>query len=376
MNRIKTIVMAALALVVMFAGQTAAQTVPTLSVSAGPPNGVGATVTIEWSGLPLAQGYTLEAGTTPGVANIATVNLPASVTRVVVFAPNGTYYVRVRGFAGALTGDFSPVQAVTVGGPVTCGTLVAPTVAAANSSYLSVKVDWTPVAGAVGYMVEYSRINGTTELAEPAGPTVNSVTKYAGFTGNFFVRVVAHNSCGETAASGYVPFSITNSPGSGPRTPDPAPGTLIPRASLGYALGVIQQVAGQYPGALQNSCVEHGGNNEFLFRVVQRLRAIDSRWGLNNKRGHQGMSQDVISYNPTDRQDLGEPQVYLWDIISGHCGSGRADVWFNDITDVTWFGGGRDICEPQGRPDYGGTWCARWMIEPYIRAGFPPDPRQ
>lgn len=364
MNRLKTTAMAALALAIMFAGPAAAQTVPALAVSAGAPTGVGATVTIQWSALPLAQGYTLEAGTSPGVANIATVNLPASITQVVVFAPNGTYYVRVRGFAGAIAGEFSPVQAVTVGGPVTCGPLAAPTVAATNGSYLSVKVDWTPVPGAIGYMVEYTRINGITELAEPAAPTVNSVSKYAGFTGNFFVRVVAHNACGEQAASAYMPFSITNSPGTGPRTPDPAPGTIIPRANLHYLRSVVEQAAVQYRGDLLNSC----GSSTFMYRVVRALRAIDSRWGLNYKRGWPGdLSHDIVSYNPTGRPDNGESQVYLFDIIGGHCGSNPGPNW-QDVTNETWAGRGNPAC--------GSEWCARWTIDPYLRAGFPPDGRQ
>jgi hypothetical protein len=374
MKRLKTLTMTAVALVFLLSAPAAAQTVPTLAAIVGPPNGFGAVVTLQWSALPLAQGYTLEAGVEPGVA-LLSYSVPASVTQVALFAPNGTYYVRIRGFAGSIVGEFSAVQTVVVGGPVTCPPLVAPTIAAENSSYLSVKVDWTPVAGATGYMVEYSRYNGVTELAEAAGPTVNSVSKYAGTTGHFFVRVVAHNACNEQAASGYIPFEITSGAGTGPRTPDPAPGTIIPRANLHYLRAVVEQVAAQYPGDFFNSCATH----TYLYRVVHRLRQIDSRWGLNDKRGWPGAfgSHDVVSYNPTDRPDNGEPQVYLYDIIANHCPfSGNPAPNWADVTEATWFGGGRSICAPQGRPDYGGTWCARWTLDPYIRAGFPPDPRQ
>jgi hypothetical protein len=356
MTRLKTTAMAALALAIMFAGPAAAQTVPTLAVSAGAPTGVGATVTIQWSSLPGAQGYTLEAGTSPGVANIATVNLLASMgTRVVVFAPNGTYYVRVRGFAGALVGEFSPVHAVTVGGPVTCGPLAAPAVAASNSSYLTVKVDWTPVAGAIGYMVEYSRFNHITELAEPVGPVTNSVTKYAGFPGNFYVRVVAHSACGEVAASAYVPFELTNI---GPRTPDPSPGQRLPIPAYGEA--VVEAVAARFPGDLHNSCAEHGGNNVFMFRVVQALRQRDSRWGLNWKRGNRGdLSQDIVTYNYGPGSDEDTRNVYIIDIVSQHCGNRPGPAWI-DQTPATIAGGG----------------IGRWTLQPYVRAGFPPDGRQ
>jgi hypothetical protein len=99
-------------------------------------------------------------------------------------------------------------------------------------------------------------------------------------------------------------------------------------------------------------------------RVVQRLRQIDSRWGLNDKRGNRGdMSQDIIAYNPTNRPDNGESQIYLFDIISGHC-TGRADVWFQDVTGPTWAGRGSPAC--------GTEWCARWTIDAYLRAGLTP----
>jgi hypothetical protein len=54
----------------------------------------------------------------PGVP-LLTYNVDASITQGAVYAPNGTYYVRVRGFAGSILGEFSAVQTVVVGGPVT-----------------------------------------------------------------------------------------------------------------------------------------------------------------------------------------------------------------------------------------------------------------
>jgi len=363
MKRLKITAAAALALAIMLSGQAAAQTVPTLAVSAGAGNGVGATVTIEWSALPLAQGYTLEAGSAPGVANIATVNLPASITRIIVFAPNGTYYLRVRGFAGAIAGDFTPVQTVTVGGPPVCPPLAAPTVTAENSSYLSVKTTWTPADGAVGYMVEYGRFDGVTELAEPVGPTVNTVNKYAGFTGNFFVRVVAHNACGEAAASAYVPFEITSSPGTSPRAPDPPPGQLLPIPS--YAQGVVFEMARVYAGPLSRACKN---NHEFLFLLLRELRRYDSRWGLNWKRGDvgQGMSSDIVSYNPTHLPDEGNGQVYIFDVIGAECEGNYPS--FGNATPVTWSARGNPACGA-------GTWCTKWTLQPYINAGFVPDGR-
>ena len=48
---------------------------------------------------------------------------------------------------------------------------------------------------------------------------------------------------------------------------------------------------------------------------MQALRRIDTRWGMNMKRGNQGLSEDILAYNPTNRPDNGEPQIYLFDAI-------------------------------------------------------------
>ncbi len=335
----------------------AAQDTPGLSASVN-----GTAVTIQWTGVPGAAGYHLIVN-----GSVTTeVNLPATTTMIVVDAPAGSYRLRVRGTAGSVQGPFSNEVTLNVGsappgsGGGACTQPPAPVVTTAVAGAI-VTVTWPAVPGVVGYRVEFSRTPGGTEVVQnlPAGQT--SYSQFVPLLGTFYVRVVTGNACG-AATSVEKSFTIDNlSVGSGPRAPDPAPGQLIPRASLGYAGGVIAQVAAEFNGDLQNSCREHGGNNIFMFRLVQRLRQIDGRWGLNDKRGNAGdMSQDILAYNPTSRADNGESQVYLYDVISGHCG-GRADVWFDDVTDVTWSGRGNPAC--------GTTFCARWTIDQYLRAG-------
>jgi hypothetical protein len=359
-------VAATCALLALSAQNAAAQTT-TLRVSAN-----GASVTIDWDPIPTALGYTLQAGTASGSYEIASVNLPPSVTRIVVNAPSGIYFLRVRGFNQLGVGPFSNEASVTVGGntpfpgPAPCSAPPAPAVTATGVGQ-SVQVRWSDV-GAAGYRVEFSRTPDGTELVQTVGGNQTSYLQFVGMLGTFYVRVVAGTACG-ISTSQTIPFTITGGvTGSGPRTPNPAPGTLIPRSSLGYALGVIQEVARRHPGDLLNSCVEHGGNNVFMFRVVQALRAIDSRWGMNDKRGHRGdMSQDILAYNPTDRPDDGEAQIYIWDIIAGHC-TGNPGVWMNDVTDITWAGRNSGMC--------GTEFCARWTIDRYLLAGFPADKRE
>jgi hypothetical protein len=116
---------------------------------------------------------------------------------------------------------------------------------------------------------------------------------------------------------------------------------------------VVEEVARQYPGDLRNSCREHGGNNRFLFRVVERLRQEDTRWGLNWKRANVGdMSQDAVTYNYGSDPDEGTFWVHVVDIIGGHCGSNPNPTWI-DQTRLYSTG-------------------ARWTLIPYLDAGYTP----
>jgi hypothetical protein len=344
---------------VAFAAVRASAQAPTLTVTVNAPS-----VAINWTPVPGALGYTLQAGTAAGLSNIASVNLPASITRIAVVAPPGVYYLRVRAFSGTVAGPFSNEAVANMFGPApppSCQPPAAPSVTA-NVQGGNVTLNWPSVAGAIGYQVQWSRFSGGTELVENS--STNSHSKYVGVPGTFYARVVALTSCGN-ATSAEVPFTIVTLTGSGPRTPNPAPGQMLPLPS--YGQNVVIQMAQQYRGDLLNSCRDTGGNNTFVFRVVQALRQRDTRWGLNYKRGQKGeLSQDIVAYNGTANPDEGESHVYLIDIISGHCGSNPDWNW-GDVSAVTWANRGQSYC--------GTEWCAYWTLDPYIRAGFPPDPR-
>ncbi len=106
--------------------------------------------------------------------------------------------------------------------------------------------------------------------------------------------------------------------------------------------GVISQLARERGDLLYNSCREHGGNNEFMFEAVRRLRQAtgSNRWGMNIKRGNQGLSQDIVTYfyGPEGTEMEGDIRVYIIDIISGHCGDRPGPNW-DDVTDKTRVGG-------------------------------------
>ena len=104
-------------------------------------------------------------------------------------------------------------------------------------------------------------------------------------------------------------------------------------------VSVVQAVAAANPGALANSCQEHGGTWEFMDRVVEALRAIDGRWGYNCKRGNcNDISLDVVDYYRGSAPDTaaanGSSDVAIIDIIAGHCGPTPSPTW-GDVTQFT-----------------------------------------
>jgi len=115
---------------------------------------------------------------------------------------------------------------------------------------------------------------------------------------------------------------------------------------------IVRAVAGQFPGALQNSCQEHGGSWEFMDRTVDALRAKDGRYGYNAKRGNMNdPSLDVVSYFYANGDNIqNRAEVYIFDLIAGHCGATPSTAWV-DVTDITFSSGtiGRTMFPRPGR---------------------------
>jgi hypothetical protein len=126
-----------------------------------------------------------------------------------------------------------------------------------------------------------------------------------------------------------------NVPGDG--IPDNPPQAVWPAPGPDGS-AVVNAVAAEHPDWLTGSCVEQGGNNEFLFEVVRRLRMQDDRWGLNWKRGVIGdMSQDVVDYHYGEGISEESTEVYIIDVIGGHCpedGTPPQPAWI-DVTQAT-----------------------------------------
>lgn len=321
----------------------------------GPPAApVGLVVSVSGTsvtfGVQLPAGLTgllLLAGTAPGTTQVV---LPMSVSQqnTVNNVPPGVYYARMVAVnAGGPSPASNEVQ-VVVTAPL-CNPPAAPTVAAQVAG-TAVGLSWNAIGGAVGYRLDVSQSpGGPLIVSQTLPPSSTSISNPNVAPGTYYVKVVVANTCGQTAVSPELAVTVNAPPPGSNRTPNPPPGQQLP---LPNRSNVVNQIAQQYPGDLQNSCVTAGGNNTWLFRLVQRLRQEDTRWGLNWKRGRIGdMSQDILTYNWGSEADEGTRQIYVLDVIGGHCGPTPSASWNN----VTGQGGADAI----------------WTLQPYTAAGFP-----
>jgi hypothetical protein len=306
---------------------------------------------------------------TPGSDGRTVYRLPSPL------ASGHTYYWRSRAADGANTGPYSAIFSFSIIDPVV---IEAPTPLEPNGNISSNRPEFkirngrvSGPAGTVLYRMELATAPDPSAIVAVVTGTPNSngtTTMSVGdlpWSRTFYWRVWATDGVTQSPYSTVMSFttpappapppaptpppspspSPTPSPspapplpgGGGGRTPDPAPGQRLPLPSYGYS--VVQQVAAARPDLLRNSCQDHGGSWGFMDLVVDTLRTYDTRWGYNWKRGNVGdPSMDVIDYHFGPGRDEGSIDVYIIDIIGGHCGSNPSPSW-NDVTGATAAGG-------------------------------------
>ncbi len=286
-----------------------------------------------------------------------------------------TYYWRARALDGANTGPYSEATSFRVVEPVVLDAPV-PLEPVGNITTISPvfklrngRIDGT---SNVVYRIEVgtapdpgSIVAVLTATPDPSGTTSIAVGNVP-YATTYYWRTYATDGTVTTPYSSVISFRTPNAPTTTPPPAPPPPGGQPPTAPPqngqrtpnptsgrlplpGYGASVVSDVAAQYPSALRNSCQEHGGTWEFMDRLVDRLRTFDSRWGYNWKRGNVGdPSMDVVDYNFGSQRDEGTTDVYIIDVIGGHCGNSPSPAWV-DQTDVTrsqgtigrWTGRGR-----------------------------------
>jgi predicted phage tail protein len=266
----------------------------------GPPGNfwartVGRTVSFTWTAATTgaaATSYTIEAGSAPGLANLAQLATGTPATSFdVPNVPAGTYWVRVRGSNGAGTGAPSQDVAIVMGTSSGCvGLPGAPVLLAPVTSGTNVALHWNPPtlgSLATGYVLMAGSGPGTSDLAVLG--TGSAATSFAASAppGLYFVRVAASNACGTGPASNEVSFTLgADLPG--------APGDLaatvtaggqvsltwVPPATGGPATAYLLE-AGSAPGLSDLAVISTGSPVTAFAAVAQpgnyyvRVRAVN-----------------------------------------------------------------------------------------------------
>lgn len=113
------------------------------------------------------------------------------------------------------------------------------------------------------------------------------------------------------------------------RTADPPPGQRLPMPDV---QAFIFQAANARPDLLlTQSCPRNLKyvTNPWLDYIIDQLRTLDTRWGYNGKPNRSAADNsgvpvvaagDEIAYHFGAGPDEGSPDVYLIDILIGHCG--------------------------------------------------------
>lgn len=160
-----------------------------------------------------ATSYTIEAGSAPGLGNLARLDTGSNRTAFdVANVPVGTYWVRVRGSNAAGVGAPSQDVAIVMGNSSGCVGLPGPPVLLTPVvGGLNVNLTWNaPALGsaATGYVLYAGSSSGLSNLA--AFGTGSSATSFAASApaGLYYVRVAASNSCGVGPVSNEVSFTL------------------------------------------------------------------------------------------------------------------------------------------------------------------------
>ncbi|HYE85209.1 MAG TPA: hypothetical protein VEA16_02550 [Vicinamibacterales bacterium] len=264
-----------------------------------------------------------------------------------------TYYWRTRAVDGANSGPYSEVASFSVIPPAV---IDAPVAISPSGKLNTNKPEFRVTNGAisgtsgVAYRFELSTAGDFSNMAAVVTVPVNgsgSTTMTVGelpYKTTFYWRVRGTDGAKESSYSNTQSFTTSDPP-----APPPSGGGGVPagvptgsggRAAPGggvpsYGPSVVNAVAAANPGALRNSCQDHGGSWQFMDMVVDTLRTYDTRWGYNGKRGSMhDASHDAIAYNYGGGADLHSTEVYIIDIIGGHCGSNPTPAWI-DVTGAT-----------------------------------------
>jgi hypothetical protein len=245
----------------------------------------------------------------------------------------GTYYVKVRGMNGAVGSEASNEVALPVTGA--CQPPGPPTNFTVITRGTLGFLMWNPGAGGSpsAYIVRASF--GPNDPNPPIQIPVGTPYFTLGVpAGTYYVKIAAANACGISAPSNEAAVvSPSNTPD---RVPDPPAGQRLPQP---FVRDVVFQLAAQARnlGYMQPqvACPNRPGTfadplearktqrNPYIDYIVGNLRSIDRRFGYNAKPTRASVPSiiagDEIAYHYGSDAPEGSPNVYLVDVLGGHC---------------------------------------------------------
>jgi hypothetical protein len=135
------------------------------------------------------------------------------------------------------------------------------------------------------------------------------------------------------------------------RTADPPAGQRIPLPDI---RAFVQQASNARPELIAQSCPNglKYQNNPWLDYIVDQLRTLDTRWGYNGKPTKTAAENngqpviaagDEVAFHYGAGPDQNSPDVYLIDLLEGHCGP-TPRLTYRDFTGEErgfWTGAGR-----------------------------------
>ena len=238
---------------------------------------IGANVTLRWTAPagPAPAGFVVEAGSAPGVANIASLPLAGTTTTFSVpGVPNGTYYVRVRAASADGVGPPSNELTLVVGPPgagtstVTfsglAGTNTTPFTSHAELGYLVEPVSgpWTVLAG-------YGRPAPSIQLVNPTAAT--DLTGAVRVTGGASFRLATVDLYSSVTS---IPYTLTGTLAGNP--------VFTATGTVPNTFGNFATVTNPFPAALIDTliitvtnpaspqCPSCGGNPVGIDNIVLR----------------------------------------------------------------------------------------------------------
>jgi hypothetical protein len=153
----------------------------------------GSTVAFSWRGTD--PQWVLEAGSSPGLSNLARLSIPTSATAYVVpNVPAGTYYVRVRGLRSGL--ESAPSNEVVVVVSDGCATNAGRVDLRSAVAGSQVALDWN-FSGALpfAWRLEVGSASGMSDLALIDMPPDRSQLLATAPAGIYFARIRRKSSC-------------------------------------------------------------------------------------------------------------------------------------------------------------------------------------